>query len=270
MPDTPWTLSLGYDYRFGTVGFSLHREGEELHFYVPLQDLIKQLGVKKHEMDAMFQSEYEWTEKAGDIDPARIRLLEETDFAGKVVLDIGGYDGFAAEIALQRGAARAICLDNHQFEHYGWDEKKKEGVEYVQGDFMDLMFQTFGTTLGTSLTNFGIPDTIIFFNVLYHLRSPMAALDHLRSLLKPDGEMLLCTLVRYHEGSWIYLYEPRECNPTDETVFFGPSLEALERMLKLTGWQAERYALAYDRVLYRCKPIPDFEPILAKAGYARA
>jgi hypothetical protein len=56
----------------------------------------------------------------------------------------------------------------------------------------------------------------------------------------------------------MYVYEPRECNGGDETVYFGPSLEALERLLTATGWTFVQEGLAYDRVVYRCRPIPGF------------
>jgi len=271
-----FTVKAGYDYRFGTIGFRVDMQGEPepINFYFPLRELLEKMKIDPNDLSALMADEYRWTEPLGqDIDPARIRLLEETDWKGKMVLDIGGYDGFAAEIAHKGGARRAICLDNHQYEHYGWADKKKEGVEYITGDLMDLL-----VSKGSDITPSGIyivgdehnweepnqdqdvwlgvsqPDVLINYNVLYHVKNPWAFLEKCREIIKPDGEMLLCTLCRYHKGAWVYLYEPRECNNSDESVIWGPSLEALERLLRYTGWEAERYALSHDRVLYRCKP----------------
>jgi SAM-dependent methyltransferase len=208
------------------------------------------------------------------VDAARTGEIIATDLKGKTVLDIGGYSGEMAKLAMDNGAARAIVLDNHQFEHYGWEDKKHEGVEYVQGDFMEWKLTPRETEAVNDITDRKTvllrPDVIVFYNILYHLKNPWAALDHLRTLIKPDGEMLLCTLFRYHEGAWMYLYEPRECNPTDETVFWGPSLEAIERLLTATGWLWERKAAALDRCVYRCKLNPDFKPILKEEGWAKA
>ena len=198
----------------------------------------------------------------GDIDTFRRQAIEQCELEGKVVLDIGGYDGSMAKIALDGGAARAICLDNHQYEHYGWEEKKLEGVEYVQGDFMSTVVTNehfISSRLALELgaepcRQVKCPDIIINYNVLYHLKNPWAFLDKCREIIKPDGLMLLCTLFRYHDGPWMYVYEPRECNPEDETVYFGPSLSALERLLRHTGWDFERVGLAYDRVVYQCRP----------------
>ena len=259
---TNWQLGVGWDKRFSIIGINLHPEGEEsseARFYFPLAGLLKDCGLTKEEVLALFDKRYDWTEGYNDIDGARVRLLEETDWAGKTVIDIGGYDGFAAEIAHKGGAARAICLDNRQYDHYAendpghWLDVRKKGVEYVTGDLMDWTEPV---------------DTVIFFNVLYHLRHPWAAMDHLRTITK--GELLLCTLFRYSDQPTWHLYEPLECNPGDRTVYWGPSLIGLERMLKFTGWTFEQYALSHDRVLYRCKPIPGFKSDLADKGYARA
>jgi SAM-dependent methyltransferase len=234
-----------------------------------LKELIETCAIPPDELAALLEDRYDWTEGKGNIEPARLRQLCETDCTGKTVLDIGGYDGVAAKRLLDQGASRAICLDNRQYDHYAandpghWLDVRQEGVEYVTGDFMQfrpLGDDCIGQTLPNGDAGWGLPrpDIVVFWNILYHLKNPWAALDKVREIVKPDGEMLLCTLFRYHKGSWIYLYEPRECNPGDDTVYFGPSLEALERLLKATGWDFVQEGLAYDRCVYRCTPTPGF------------
>lgn len=235
-----FTAKAGYDYRFGTVGFQVDIKGERepINFYFSLRELLERMRIDPNDLAALMMDEYKWTEPGcQDINPARIRLLEETDWKGKTVLDAAGYDGFAAEIAHKGGAARAICLDNLQYEGYGWQEKRKPGVEYITGDIYEWTEPV---------------DKTILYNVLYHVKDPWGLLAKVREFTRE--EMFLCTLFRYHKGPWVYLYNEKECNPTDVSVIWGPSLEALERMLRFTGWEAERYALSHDRVLYRCKP----------------
>ena len=262
-----WDIHFKYDYRFNGMMLQAENKGEiSPVFTVALKDILD--GIPAYEIRAALQPKHKTPDsiKGEDIQKSRVELLESVDWKGKICLDIGGYDGFAAEIAHRGGAKRAIVLDNHQYEHYGWEEKKYDGVEYICGDFMDwLPWDQYPMTRADP-----VPDVIVFFNVLYHLRNPWAALDHLRAILRPDGEMLLCTLFRYHDGAWMYVYDERECNKDDSTVYFGPSLEALERLLRHAGWSFERGALAYDRVLYRCRPVPDFIPTLAAEGYARS
>lgn len=235
MPDS-LELKAAYDYRFGSVGLQITSQNQVTF---PLKQFIEQLGVQPHELAALMEDQYKWTEPINEtIDSARVRMLEATDWKDKVVLDAAGYDGFAAEIALKGGASRAICLDNLQYQGYGWEKVRKPGVEYITGDIYEWTEPV---------------DKTILYNVLYHVKDPIGLLAKVREFTKE--EMLLCTLFRYHAGRWVYLYEPHECNPTDVSVIWGPSLDALELMLKIAGWEAERYAMCHDRVLYRCTPI---------------
>ncbi len=261
-----WNLAVGYDYRFGSMRISpVSPVGERVaDFAIRIADLLRGMNIPPHEMRAHLQEAERPSSPERDIEDVRREAIERTNVYGKAVLDIGGYDGWAAKLALDRGAARAICLDNQQYHHYGWEDIRKEGVEYITGDFMDLELDRCKQMINGPLVlgwrdPLPRPDIIIFYNVLYHLKNPWAGLDRLREIVKPGGEMLLCTLFRYHDGAWMYVYEPRECNPTDETVYFGPSLMALERLLTATGWDFEQTGLAMDRVVYRCRPTPGFE-----------
>ncbi len=234
-----WEVRNAYDYRFGAITLRVSHKGETSPIYqIPMKNLLQ--AMPYHDLMAYLKLESP-ANSNGDIEEYRRNLIKETDMAGKTVLDVGGYDGVMAKLALDCGAKEVICLDNYQYKHYGWADKKHKGVKYVQGD----------------LYHWDEPaDIVIAYNILYHTHHPWGMLTQLRRLTRQ--EMLLCTLFRYHDGAWLYLYEPRECNNLDETVYFGPSLEALERLLKLTGWTAEQYALALDRVLYRCTPNPTF------------
>lgn len=247
-------MHAAYDYRFGVVNFRVEAPGGLNNFLVSIVELFKSCNIHPDELRMFAQMIEKRTEiPNGDIEGARMNTLRTTDWKGKTVLDVGGYDGFAAEIAIKGGAARAICIDNHQYEHYGWKDVRKAGVEYIQGDFMDWVEPV---------------DIVIFYNVLYHLKNPWAALEHVRRLAKE--QMLLCTLFKFNERPEWYLYEPRECNPEDETVFWGPSALGLERMLKATGWDFEREGMAMDRLVYRCQPTAGYRDALAEAGAARA
>lgn len=261
MPE--WSVDIKYDYRYGGLHIMpVSPTGEAVApVVVRVTDLLRRLQIPRHELLAFAEAAEGQEEPMGNIDDFRRQAIESCDLKGKVVLDVGGYDGAMAKIALDGGAARAICLDNHQYEHYGWEDKKHEGVEYATGDVMDydVIDEERIAEYGGSASQLARPDILINYNVLYHVKNPWAYLDKCRELVKEDGEMLLCTLFRYHDGAWMYVYEPRECNPSDETVYFGPSLMALERLLKATGWDFERVGLAFDRVVYTCKPTPGWQ-----------
>ena len=239
-----WSLRLEYDYRFGLFRITpTDPKGKDVAtFGIQIPQLLSQAKIPPHELRALIEESKKTEPPLIDIEPVRQEAIKKLKLKGKTVLDIGGYDGWAAKLALDCGAKTAICIDNQQYHHYGWEDTMKEGVDYLTSDFMEWDAPV---------------DLTIFYNVLYHLKNPWRALDHLRTITK--GTMLLCTLFRYHDGPWMYVYEPEECNPTDETVYFGPSILAIERLLKATGWTFKQEGLALDRVVYTCKPIKGWE-----------
>ncbi len=263
MPNQDWEISTRYDYRFVSLMVQAKHAGAiSPLFNISIKDLLK--NIPEHELRAcMLPDSDSPASKGVDIEPYRRAAIRDTELTGKVVLDVGGYDGWASALALECGAARAICLDNQQYRHYGWEDKKHDGVEYITGDLTSLTLDQTGEWLNApdswAKTSIDLPDIIINYNVLYHVKNPWAFLDRCRELINPAGTMLLCTLFRYHDGPWMYIYEPHECNPDDDTVYFGPSITALERLLRLTGWDIQQEGVAYDRVVYRCIPTANWQ-----------
>lgn len=265
-----WAMGIAYDKRFGAIALTpTDPDGQPVaHFMLRVSDLLRASGMTRYELAEYLNEAEAPAVPMRDIEEIRREAVERANVDGKVVLDVGGYMGEFAKLALDRGAKRAIVLDTEQWRHYGWEDKRIEGVEYVKGDLMDykpydpgkrypveemmVMPQNllFHTKYARELPR---PDVLILFNLAYHVRNPIAFLDRAREIIKPDGEMLLCTLFRYHDGAWVYFYEPRECNKDDVSVFFGPSIEALERWLTCTGWIFEKRGQAFDRVVYACR-----------------
>ena len=91
------------------------------------------------------------------------------DLTGKTVLDVGGYDGHMAKIALERGAKKAIVVDNGQYQQY-IDYKKPDGLDGVQYVSEDIL-------------RWDEPvDVVLCYDVLYHSKSPYTFLEHLDKL----------------------------------------------------------------------------------------
>jgi SAM-dependent methyltransferase len=266
-----WGLNLAYDKRFGAIAITpVNPEGEKTaQFMLRVSDVIRMSGITNFELAEYLKEAEAPLVPVRNIEDIRREAVERANVFGKIVLDVGGYGGEFAKMALDRGAKRAIVLDTEQWRHYGWPEIHLDGVEYVKGDLMDYVpdiesdmaqFHIPASQLRRMVPPFcfdhlPMPDVLLLYNILYHVKNPLAFLERAREVIAPDGEMLLCTLFRYHDGAWVYYYEPRECNPTDDSVFFGPSLGALERWLTTTGWSFEQVGRAFDRVVYRCKPV---------------
>ncbi len=261
---TDLTLKYQYDYRFGTLHFEMGRQGEapQYNYHIRIADILRHIPA--FEMRQFLDHAAE-NIPPGNIEAWRVKAIEDANLEGKTVLDVGGYMGEYAKRCLDRGAARAIVLDTEQWRHYGpegWKDEtgpaRERGVEFVKGDLMDYhtfrhMPDVIGDRNSDTIQGLPRPDVLLLYNILYHVRNPLAFLERAREIVKPGGTMLLCTLFRYHDGAWVYYYDPRECNPADTSVFFGPSLEALERWLRDTGWEYERLGFAFDRVVYTCR-----------------
>ena len=238
-----WNLRAVYEKHLGSVALLVLPPGTTepaAHFRLPLASILHGLGIPE---DAVRQAALDakkpaTTTNATDLESILRRAIPE-DCTGLSVLDAGGYDGRMAKVALDRGAASAICLDNSQYGRYGWTEPlRREGVEYREGDLLGWSEPV---------------DVVLFFNVIYHVQDPWRTLAHLRSITR--REMLLCSLVTWTDRPTWELYAPREVNPDDDTVYWGPSETGLRRLLGLTGWtDVEEVGKTLERLVLRCVP----------------
>lgn len=238
-------LAFTWDHRFQRLEVASrcdHAQDFMQTYGLQMQPLLKAMDVRAEELRSL-ADELESDQNMEDISMPDLclRAIDTLDLKGKHVLDIGSYDGKTAGYALEKGAASATVMDSEQWRHYGWDEPvMPEGVEYIKADFRAARF---------------VPvkyDVVFFFNVLYHLENPHFALEALHDLC--DQEMLLCTLYVYSDLPVWRVYEPRELNPTDETVFWGPSPSGLLKSLKVTGWtDVQEVGRSVERIALRCK-----------------
>jgi tRNA (mo5U34)-methyltransferase len=110
------------------------------------------------------------------------------DLTGKTALDIGTSNGGAAFLLERLGADRVVAVDIYPPGWFGFDELREflgSEVEYVQGTTYDL---------SRALRHEAF-DIVLFWGVLYHLRHPLLALDEVRAVVSPDGEVSIETAV---------------------------------------------------------------------------
>lgn len=142
---------------------------------------------------------------------------------GSTVLDLGGYNGEQAKVALDSGALSAVCVDDGSHSTYGWaPPEKREGVQFVD---MDLM-------------GYDRPaDIVILQNVIYHFRNPWALMEKVRNLT--NNKLILATSivpsVPDKTPMWIH-YQPYEGHPQSWTVAWRPTPEGLTSLLLATGF----------------------------------
>lgn len=239
-----WSLQVGYERRLGSVLVApLPPGGGDVpvaYLRLPVSTILRGLGITDEALGLM-QSDARrpCVDAPGEDSETLMRRAVPADCTGLTVLDVGGYDGRMAKLALERGAAHAICLDNRQWTRYGWEGTAPlAGVDYVEGSVLDWRVPV---------------DVTLFFNVLYHLENPWQALQHLRSFTRKH--LALSTLVTWTEKPVWELYAPREVNPDDDTVYWGPSESGLVRLLELTGWtEIAVVGKAIERLVLTCKP----------------
>lgn len=235
------SVNFGYEKRMGSLAIVVRSPDQPdpvAFFRIPMSMVMKNLGIPPEALRRQALDARKPNDDAFIIENV-LREGVPADCSGLTVLDVGGYDGRMAALAKERGAQRAICLDTAQWTHYGWNEKAKlQGVEYVTGDFREWSEPV---------------DVVLFFNVLYHVENPWAALAHLRTIAR--REMVLCTLVVWDDRAVWEVYDPFEVNPKDDTVYWGPSETGLRKLLKLTGWtDVTEVGHACERLVLRCKP----------------
>jgi tRNA (mo5U34)-methyltransferase len=78
-------------------------------------------------------------------------------------------------------------------------------------------------------------DTVFSMGVLYHRKSPIEHLQHLKNLLRPGGQLVLETLVVNGDAKTVFVPPGRYAQMRN--VWFLPSTDALELWLSRVGFK---------------------------------
>ncbi len=171
------------------------------------------------------------------VDPSPSRLLTlgfPTDLSGKTVLDIGAWDGFFSFELERRHAARVLAVDSFSWNGPGWGSKA--GFELAREVLGSKVEDREIEVLDLSPDEVGVFDVVIFAGVLYHLRDPLLALEHVASV---TGELLivetLVDLLGTRQPAMAF-YPGVELN-RDPTNWWAPNPDALAAMLRDVGFR---------------------------------
>ena len=156
------------------------------------------------------------------------RLEHAVEFRGRSVLDVGCGNGYYGWRMLSAGADLVVGLDPFllyvlQFEVFR---------RYWSGDERHFVLPLSDTDLTDRLEFF---DTACSMGVLYHRTSPIDHLQTLRSALRPQGQLILETLVIRDDAETVLVPERRYAKMRN--VWFIPSIPMLERWLARTGFR---------------------------------
>lgn len=164
---------------------------------------------------------------------AESHVVFQKGVRGKTVLDVGAWDGFFSFEAERLGASRVLATDHIAWSGWGWGTKdgfdhahrvRQSGIESRDIDLPDI-----------SPESVGVFDVVLFLGVLYHLKDPLAGLEH---IAKVAGEMLIVeTVTALNDFSFpvARFYRGDELN-ADVTNYWAPNTACLEAMLYEVGF----------------------------------
>ncbi len=182
-------------------------------------------------------------------------------FARRRVLDVGCSDGFYSFETERRGASEVVAVDDESSLLSG-------GINgfRVAAGLLDsrVVYQPFDIHQADPET-IGRFDDILFLNVLYHLKSPVEAMERLRSVANPGARLFLKTIVWQDARIWVkgrpigldfsrrpkFWFFPGTELGGDPTNWWAPNRSGIEALLAATGWgEFQRMGRKVDRDYY--------------------
>lgn len=188
-----------------------------------------------------------------DVLRAQANVYFPSRLDGLTVLDIGCWDGFNSFEAHRRGAARVLATDHAAWHPPFWGDRRSfdlahahvaPAVEVLDIDIPDLSVEKVGTF-----------DIVLFAGVLYHLKSPVGALELIKPLVKAtlivETHMDACTITEPAAIFYTHGYGG------DGSNWWGPNRACVEGMLHRTGYSDIRFTQHphnAERGIFHAKP----------------
>ncbi|MEX2469433.1 MAG: tRNA 5-methoxyuridine(34)/uridine 5-oxyacetic acid(34) synthase CmoB [Pseudohongiellaceae bacterium] len=171
-------------------------------------------------IDAEWRSDLKWTRLVNAIAP----------LAGKTVLDVGCGNGYHCFRMLESGAAQVLGIDSH-LPYVGQFWALKHFLPELPVDVLPLALEQWPAMEPAF-------DTVFSMGVLYHARSPLDHLLHLKRALKPGGELVLESIVV--PGDKGYALTPSGRYARMGNVWFVPGVATTVSWLERCGFEQIR------------------------------
>lgn len=177
-------------------------------------------------------------------------------YTGRRCLDVGTFDGFWAFALERKGADVVYALDLPDGTQADWPPNtraeneratRESGLEWGSG--FRLAHEALGSSVRRVLGNVydlevawldGEPvDVVLCGTILQHLRDPTGALERMRSVLRPGGELLMVEaysvpLTKKHKHLPVAEYRPPA--PGSQFTWWLPNLELLRGYATTAGF----------------------------------
>ncbi len=172
------------------------------------------------------------------------------DYHGKRILDVASFDGMFSFEAEQRGARTVVAADclyrsfaNLLFcrEVLGSKVIPYYNISpYELSNRLDVFLEE---NYDSEQANERLFDVVQHFGLLYHLRDPMHSLAQARSVLRPDGVLIIETdvVLDSDESHLVFNGMPKHARLRDNySVWWAPTRECLFDMLEATLFEVDR------------------------------
>jgi tRNA (mo5U34)-methyltransferase len=155
------------------------------------------------------------------------------DLRGKTVLDVGAWDGAFSFEAERRGADRVVAVDSFCWSGEGWGTKA--GFECARRVLASKVEDREVEVCDLSPDTVGVFDLVLFLGVLYHMKHPLLALEHVFSVCR--DHLILWTQIDMADVARpaAAFYPGSELN-SDPTNWWGFNVPAVIGLLRTAGF----------------------------------
>ena len=198
-----------------------------------------------------------------DLRPSAAIVPLPADLNGKRCLDVGTWDGFWAFEMERRGATEVVAIDVEDPDRWDWPPRerladRRGGLAFLSGvKPPGANFAAAAGALGSKARRLDLsvydldPEDLAPFDLafvgslLLHLRDPVGALDRVRAMLAPNGQVVVADVVD-PLMSWLHPRSPvAHLEGVERPWWWLPNRAALHQMVRSAGFDIQEATRVY-------------------------
>jgi tRNA (mo5U34)-methyltransferase len=214
------------------------------------------------------------------------KALESVPFPtrldGMRCLDVGTFDGFWAFEMERRGADEVVAVDIIDPPKWDWPAGSTQAAEEAigalkgEGNGFEIARDALGSKVDRRLisvydldeSNVGTFDFVYVGSLLLHLRNPVGALDAVRRVLRPTGQLLLVDAIDIELTKLLRGLPVAMLDAVGRPWWWKPNVAGLVRMVEAAGFEPVQPPVRFYMQYGEGQPIPSVKPqqLLRRSG----